>query len=1101
MSLASFASIRLRSAVTMLVVASMTYGAPPASAQETREARFSIPAQRADTALTTFAQQAGLTVLFPYNDVAKLQARELVGTYGITDGLRILLEGTGLEADLQRGDRLNVRLKKDGGRQIVDTRSKRFLAGLSSGTPVATDQGVAGTPASRNATRTEPATTFEEITVTGSRIRRDDFSNPQPTTVVSGEMIDELGLVNLGDAISLLPSNLVSYSPTTKPGGNESFPLNVFNGANLANLRGLNPAYGSRTLTLVDSRRHVPTNQGDGVDLNMIPTVLIDRTEIVTGGASASYGSGAIGGAVNILLDRDLDAAKVQLGIGATEQGSDLDKHYAFGWGTAIGDAGRLVFGVEGQEMDGIQNCIETRDWCRRGAQIQVNRNYLTNDDPNYVYRENVHANINDRGVLPALGLTFDETGKGLLPFQVAGAYNVGGDGEPIWLDTTLRSDVERQVGYASYQHDISDRLSFIVDASAGDVESYTPQDSIDAINVQLRQDNFYLTHLPVNPCAGRPAESCVISKDFSTQVHAVNDTRTALRRVAVGLTGQFSESSWSWDGYYQYGKSETLQAVYESRHSERFNMALDAVDDGSGVPVCRVTRDGFEAVYGADSTVDPRLAIGCAPIDIFGLQPFQAAAYDYTHGRILEHTDVRQDMVEFVASGDIADGFGAGSLRAAAGASWRNESIDNPADPTQPDYIRTDYQSQFGESFAGTVKVWEWFGELDIPVTERLGLQVAARRSDYENTAGAGTGVEGQSFKYGIDTAKLNGSWRIADGIVLRASQSRDLRAPNFRELYYRKIFPSGSVFGYCSNPWTGDLNQGAYTFTGDPCVVDLRGGLDLSPEKSDTTTVGVVLTPPQKDFRLALDYFEIQIEDAITAATTGLPVETCYASRDPFFCSQIEGTLADPNDPLGGFTDIVKVTSIALNLRSFETRGVDVSVDWRHSYPFGALATRFLASRMLEQLVQPSATSPLLRDISGVTGRPGGSTDSQPAAHWMAQWITSFSRRGWQVTTQLRYVSSGLKDQDRLGPGQDGYDVDAAGSIDDNTMPSSIVLALAGSYDFSVRGMPFAVFGSVQNALDKEPPLSGLGIAGTNPVFFDTVGRNYRVGIRASF
>ncbi len=589
MSLLGFASFRVKSPA-VIAAALIACGAWPGWADDSREIAFSIEAQRADTALTAFARQAGVSVLFPFDAVAKIQAKELVGTYRIADGLRVLLEGTGLEATLQGGDRLSVRLSS-GAADTAERDRKRFLAGLSG-------QEARSPRARRDASRV-PQT--EEITVTGSRIWRDNFSNPQPTAVVGAPLIDDLGLVNLGDALALLPSNLGSYTPTAKPGGNELFPYNVFNGSHLANLRGLNPAYGSRTLTLVDSRRHVPTNQGDGIDLNMIPTVLIDRAEVVTGGASASYGSGAIGGVVNVLLDRDLDGAKARVDLGSTEHGGDRDMRYGFGFGLGLGDAGRLVVGVEGQDLDPVENCVATRDWCRRGAQIQINRNYATNSDPHYVYRENVRSNINDRGVLPRLGLTFDDTGTALQPFRVAGGYNEGGDGEPVWLDTTLRSSVERRVGYASYQHDLSDTLSFIVDASTGEVESFSPQDAIDAINAPLRADNFYLTRLTANPCAGQLAANCVVSKDFSTQVATANDTRTELGRVAIGFAGAFGESSWTWDGYYQYGKSETLQAVYEARHSERFNMALDSVDDGTGNPVCRVTRDGFAAVYGAD--------------------------------------------------------------------------------------------------------------------------------------------------------------------------------------------------------------------------------------------------------------------------------------------------------------------------------------------------------------------------------------------------------------------------------------------------------------------------------------------------------------------
>src|SRR5215475_2850013 len=148
----------------------------------------------------------------------------------------------------------------------------------------------------------------EEITVTGSRIRRTtDFDTANPTTVVDASYLQNLGIVNVGDAVKQLPANLSNNTPATT--GNANF----FTGSTIVNLRGLNPFFGSRTLNLVNTRRFVPTNQGDGVDLNFIPSVMIDRVDVVTGGASAAYGSGAISGTQNIFLNTKLEGAKVNV--------------------------------------------------------------------------------------------------------------------------------------------------------------------------------------------------------------------------------------------------------------------------------------------------------------------------------------------------------------------------------------------------------------------------------------------------------------------------------------------------------------------------------------------------------------------------------------------------------------------------------------------------------------------------------------------------------------------------------------------------------------------------------------------------------------------
>src|SRR5690349_12585154 len=174
---------------------------------------------------------------------------------------------------------------------------------------------------------------LDEIVVTGSRIRRStDFDSPNPTTVVDSSYLEQLGIVNVGAAITQLPSNISNNTPTTT--GNANF----FTGSTIANLRGLNPYFGSRTLTLVNTRRFVPTNQGDGVDLNFIPSILIDHVDSVTGGASAAYGSGAIAGVQNIFLDTKLEGGRADLDYQQSMHSDAKDKHVALAFGHGFAD-------------------------------------------------------------------------------------------------------------------------------------------------------------------------------------------------------------------------------------------------------------------------------------------------------------------------------------------------------------------------------------------------------------------------------------------------------------------------------------------------------------------------------------------------------------------------------------------------------------------------------------------------------------------------------------------------------------------------------------------------------------------------------------------
>src|SRR5690349_4018135 len=201
---------------------------------------------------------------------------------------------------------------------------------------------------------------LEEVTVTGTRIKqRADYVSPNPIQTIDASEIQRLGIVNIADAITQVPSNVSFFTPQNM--GGSAF----FVGSTLANLRGLNPFFGTRTLTMVDTHRFIPTTQGDSVDLNFIPSNLIERTEIVTGGASAAYGSGAIAGVVNILLNHNLQGLKVDADYGTSEHGDGDNYHFGFAGGSDLfAGRGHFILGGEYQKNDVIQNCEAARDWC-----------------------------------------------------------------------------------------------------------------------------------------------------------------------------------------------------------------------------------------------------------------------------------------------------------------------------------------------------------------------------------------------------------------------------------------------------------------------------------------------------------------------------------------------------------------------------------------------------------------------------------------------------------------------------------------------------------------------------------------------------------------
>ncbi len=205
--------------------------------------------------------------------------------------------------------------------------------------------------------------TLDEVTVTGTRIRqREDYVSPNPIQTIDSAEMQRLGIINVSDAVTQVPANVSQFTPANT--GGSAF----FIGSTLANLRGLNPFFGTRTLTLVDTHRFIPTTQGDSVDLNFIPSNLIERTEIVTGGASAAYGSGAISGVVNIFLNHKLNGIKFDADYGQTERSDGKNYHFGIAGGTDLfGGRGHIIAGGEYQKEDAIQSCSDARDWCARG--------------------------------------------------------------------------------------------------------------------------------------------------------------------------------------------------------------------------------------------------------------------------------------------------------------------------------------------------------------------------------------------------------------------------------------------------------------------------------------------------------------------------------------------------------------------------------------------------------------------------------------------------------------------------------------------------------------------------------------------------------------
>jgi outer membrane receptor protein involved in Fe transport len=1005
---------------------------------------------------------------------------------------------------------------------------------------------------------------LEEVQITGTRIIQNaDYVSPNPVSTFDAADLERLGINNISDAIIQVPQNVSQFTPGNT--GGSAFYV----GSTLANLRGLNPFFGTRTLTLVDSRRFIPTTQGDAVDLNFVPSNLVQRIETVTGGASAAYGSGAISGVVNVILDKRLQGVKIDADYGFTQEGDGDNYRFGLAGGTAFGDGrGHIVVGGEFQKMDAIQSCADARDWCGLGRGLYTNTSgffgganlpFTPNipGQPHFIVADGLREQqLSRSGVIvtnPQLGAVastsqFNDAGTGLVPFAVGaegwralGGMVVGGDGDPAYTNLTLQPDVERKTIYSHTQYELTDRLNGYFELSWGQVKGVNNQfgSGQNAANTCIRPDNAYRLALPGLEATFDAAEGnapfnadnvicsatfagfgipnamegTVVRKNWQGQNLQVVTTDTKVTRGVLGLNGDIGDN-WTWDAYYQYGRTVRDQIGSGYRRNWAYTFATDAVLDGGNI-VCRVTRDGLPAY--AVGIVDPSIAQGCQPLNIFGTGNASQAALDYAFGSLTEHNVIRQDVLATSFSGKLFDGW-AGPISAAVGAEWRKDKLSNDAGDL-PTPIRTDFSLQYGDSFAGSTEVTEGFAELEVPVladlaaARRVTLNAAGRLAQYK-TKGATEGAIGGSNKTDITTWKVAGVWDVIEQVRIRGSHSRDIRAPNFRELFYSQTIPAGGFFGSVNNPWIVPPFPGASI--SDPTVWQLMGNTDLEPEKAKTSTVGIVLQPSGAldGIQFSVDWYKIKLKGGLALALGGpAAVTACFEDDDPFFCSLL--TFGAPRPDQGGnpdaaFTNITNMKTLYTNQNPYIAKGMDFAIDYRlpafGSMP-GNLAFSASATHMLKQ-VAPVVGAGFVNTQTDLAGQTGGDSgflsDVAPAADWTGNVAVTWLNGPFIGTIQSRFVSPGKMDlqNPKTGPDDPDYDPALSFSASDNTTGTYFLFNLNASYDIDWGNLErFQVFGSINNLLDRDPPFSTGAVGGVNAINYDTMGRTYRMGVRLKF
>ncbi|OJY68004.1 MAG: hypothetical protein BGP16_04115 [Sphingobium sp. 66-54] len=933
----------------------------------------------------------------------------------------------------------------------------------------------------------------EAIIVTGSRIVS-GFDRPTPVSVMGADRLAERGATNLGDALNELPSFRATNTPASSGLGATA---GNYIGGRILDLRGLGAV---RTLTLVDGKRFVPSTTQATVDTNMIPSILLSRAEVVTGGASAVYGSDAVSGVVNLLLDKKFTGYKVNGQIGFSEYGDNFTRQFGAAAGWQFGSNFHLMIGGEYEKADGVEACPE-RDWCAHGL-INISRNPGVTSLPANNMLFNVYpwtapyngittppSTAYAGKLVPTLrpidGIAFKPDGtpyratQGTLAnslFQQGGTND--GPGENIYFDFPIVSPTERwnAMGFATWE--ATPALTLELGVNYGHSEGRHRAVAYRNTAITIRDDN------PFIPTSADPSldirtllaqsglDRFTLGKGFrdigAADLIVKNDMYRIVASADYDLGG-----GWKADIYYQYGRNKFRSDMIGGTITSRIVKALDATTSG-GVPVCRVNAD-------ATATNDDP---ACVPLNPFGSG--QGATFDAAKAYIkadgFQTNNTTEHVVAANVTGSLID-LPAGKLGIAVGGEYRSDSVNGDADALSR---ANAFFMGNGAAISGKIDVAEVYGETEVPILrgmtgfEELSFNGAIRRTHYKRSSALFP-----SSTVDVTTWKVGGVWAPIDAIRFRVTRSRDIRAPNVAELFG----PVTAGSGILNNPFN----------EGEQAVVSLTLGSNpgLRPEKADTFTAGVVLQPTGGflgRFRLSADYYNIDIDDAI--GTLGQQnIATRCSQGDVLSCSLI--TFGDiPNSTN---KNILNVTDVVQNVNQLIAKGIDIELSYRQ--PIGAdnmLNLSVMASNVRD-LITVDAVGPVER--AGQTGLRGGTPPGIP--DWTVDANASLTLGElFAFSTHVRWINKGFYNSAFVGAEQSGYVITAANSSSTNAVPGRTYVDLLATVKVPVGGgNRMAVYFGVDNLFDKDPPpFPGANGSGNN-VLFNPVGRMFKAGIRAVF
>jgi outer membrane receptor protein involved in Fe transport len=914
----------------------------------------------------------------------------------------------------------------------------------------------------------------DAIVVTGTRITSNGDNLPTPVTVATTDELLKTSPSNIPDGLNKLPIFALSRGTA-----NLNNPSDNFTG-NYLNLRGFGI---QRNLILLDGQRMAPTSYTGAVDTNVIPQMLVQRVEVVTGGASAVYGSDAISGVVNFILNKKFEGVKVEAQSGISSRGDAHSWKAGAAFGANFGgDRGHFMASFEHFQQDGLDD-KESR---KNGKAIYAVAGSGTTADPFRLITNARNSAIPFQGANLFSGRVF--VASGVLGNDTpgtpqGGALASGGDGF-YGKGSSATADLKTDQAFARADYDLSDNVSVYVQglyAKAKTENTFYPNLIFPLV---LSANNAFLSPAAQAELAAGPIPgNFLYSRVFDDPAHELGVRAESENWMAsAGLTGNMG--SFDWNVHYQHSVSKTKNTQINNILLGNLFASLDAVDRGlfagnaaNGQIVCRVT------------LTNPTVYPGCVPLNGFGASPAsQSAALDYITGDNFNTPKFTMDVISASLSGTAFENW-AGPVKFALSGEYRKTKLGVTTNAPSDVFADCTGLSPFNCTPGATpvyrdtlitpisVKenVKEAALEVDFPLLRdsavgSLNLSGAARYTDY-STSGSAT------------TWKIGGDWQVMDGLRFRAIRSRDIRAPSLYELFQPQTGGASGYFDLLTNS------------SGPSGIVPTSqgGNAGLVPEKADTLTFGGVFRPTGvPGLSIAIDYYKIKLNNAISQIDgrfASIQAACNSTGGTSNFCSLYDRPFPYTNTTSANFPTLVRLTT--LNASSIKTWGIDGEINYNFSVGSeGKISLRGLAG------YQPQLTTILAPGIEPQLGAGTAATQSTGGVPKLR--LTAFigySNSDFAIDLQQRWRSS-LK-----------WDSTRSLVFDIPDVPSVAYTDMTFTF-FPGADKDKQIFFSVQNLFDKNPPpYLTAGTSGTPAFSFpatsgdDIIGRYLTVGAKIKF